>query len=69
MKVQQHSLFLSFNMKSKQQECFLCQTPCENICAHCQLVFICAHCQLVFFCSEDHYKLHRVTVIEDGQVQ
>ena len=60
MKVQQHSLFLSFNMKSKQQECFLCQTPCENICAHCQLVF---------FCSEDHYKLHRVTVIEDGQVQ
>ena len=47
-------------MKSKQQECFLCQTPCENICAHCQLVF---------FCSEDHYKLHRVTVIEDEQVQ
>ena len=31
--------------------CFLCQTPCNNICGYCKLVA---------YCSEDHFKLHRV---------
>ena len=31
--------------------CFLCQTPCNNICDYCKLVA---------YCSEDHFKLHRV---------
>ena len=47
-------------MKSKQKECFLCQTPCENCCPHCELIY---------FCSDEHFKLHRVTIKEEEQVR
>ena len=39
--------------------CFLCQIPCSNVCPHCRLVY---------YCSEDHFKLHRVTLNSDDQV-
>ena len=39
--------------------CFLCQIPCSSVCPHCRLVY---------YCSEDHFKLHRVTLNSDDQV-
>ena len=31
--------------------CFLCQTVCDRVCPHCELVT---------YCSEEHFKLHRL---------
>ena len=46
-------------MKTKEnKECFLCQTPCDNLCANCQSVY---------FCSSEHLKLHQVTIVEENQ--
>ena len=41
------------------KECFLCQNPCSSVCPHCRLVY---------YCSEDHFKLHRVTLNSDDEV-
>ena len=39
-----------------QKYCFLCQISCTNVCPHCKLVH---------YCSEEHFKLHRVTLNEE----
>ena len=39
--------------------CFLCQSPCNNICHYCKLVA---------YCTEDHFKLHRVIFDDKEEV-